>query len=49
MFKLVFNMFTLCCALLLVYVCVVRWPLQGAMMGELELVAQWIPLDQLGR
>jgi hypothetical protein len=26
-----------------------RWPLQGAMMGELELVVQWIPQDQLGR
>lgn len=25
-----------------------RWPLQGAMMGELELVLQWIPAHTLG-
>ena len=26
-----------------------RWPLQGAMMGQLELIVQWIPMDRLGR
>jgi hypothetical protein len=26
-----------------------RWPLQGAMMGQLELIVQWIPLESLGR
>jgi hypothetical protein len=24
-----------------------RYPLQGAMMGQLELVLQWIPMQQL--
>jgi hypothetical protein len=25
-----------------------RWPLQGALMGELEMILQWIPAEQVG-